>query len=146
MRLPMVEPLVTPETEPYFSAAAQGRLVLPRCRDCGWLIWYPRQFCNECGSLDVEWVPVSGHGRVYTFSVVRRGQGPYRDAVPYVLAYVDLDEGPRVLTNIVDVDPANLQIGDPVVALLQPTGNGAAMLRFQPSPESQPSPQPEERS
>ena len=128
--LPVVDIPVNAETRPYFDAAAEGRLVLPRCRDCGWAIWYPRQFCNECGSLSVDWVPASGRGRIYTFTVVRRGDGEYRDSAPYVLAYVDLEEGPRVLTNIVGGDPADLRIGTEVVVTYEPTGTGAAMTRF----------------
>jgi uncharacterized OB-fold protein len=128
--LPVPDIPVNAETRPYFDAAAEGRLVLPRCRDCGWVIWYPRQFCTECGSLSVDWVPASGRGRIYTFTVVRRGDGEYRDSTPYVLAYVDLEEGPRVLTNIVGGDPADLGIGTDVVVTFQPTGTGAALPRF----------------
>lgn len=129
-RLPVPDIPVNAETRPYFAAAAEGRLVLPRCRDCGWVIWYPRQFCNECGSLSVDWVRACGRGRIYTFTVVRRGEGEYRDSTPYVLAYVDLEEGPRVLTNIVGGDPADLRIGTDVVVTFQPTGTGAALPRF----------------
>jgi uncharacterized OB-fold protein len=130
--LPAPAPPVTPETKPFWDATAEGRLVLPRCAACEAFVWYPRAFCPRCGSA-VEWVDASGRGTVYSFTVVHRGgQGPYRDAMPYVLAYVELDEGPRLLTNLVDCDVESLRIGEPVRAVFDPTGEGPALVRFRP--------------
>jgi uncharacterized OB-fold protein len=88
--------------------------------------------CPACGSLDTEWIEASGRGTVYSFTVVRRGAGAYRDAGPYVLAYVELAEGPRVMTNIVDCDPELINIGDRVEVVFHDTGQGAALPRFRP--------------
>lgn len=131
--LPTPDPTVTVETQPYFDAAADGRLVLPKCTSCGELVWYPRAFCPFCASNEVEWVSASGRGSVYSYTVSYRGEGAYREAAPYVLAYVELDEGPRLLTNIVDCDPESVRVGQPVDAVFHPTPSGGALLRFRPT-------------
>ena len=130
--LPAPAPQVNVETKPFWDATTQGKLLIPRCNACSTLIWYPRQFCPECGSFDVSWIEASGKGTIYSFAVNRRGQGDYRDLV-YVLAYVELAEGPRMLTNIVDCDPDRLQVGQPVEVVFHDTGAGAALPRFRPT-------------
>ena len=138
--LPAPVPTVTLETQPYWDATAEGRLVLPRCDACDTVIWYPRRFCPACGSSNVSWIDASGRGAIYSFTVVRKGGGQYREADPFVVAYVELDEGPRMMTNIVDCDPASLTIGDRVEVVFHPTSAGAgdggaigsALPRFRP--------------
>ena len=132
-QLPSPAPAVVPETEPFWTATAEGRLVLPKCADCATIIWYPKGICPECGSLDIGWIEASGEGEVYTFTVSRRGEGAYREAVPFVLAYVALDEGPRVMTNIVGCDPESVRIGLRVRAVFHDTGQGNALVRFTPA-------------
>ena len=134
--LPTPAPFVSPETEPYWSGAKAGKLVLPHCTACGHVIWYPKAFCGECGSLDVEWREASGFGTLYSFTQVHRGEGPYREAESFVLALVDLDDGPRVLTNIVDADPADLVIGQRLGAVFHDAGDAAALVRFTPQKQS----------
>lgn len=130
--LPTRAPQRTLETAPFWDACAQHRLVLPRCESCTEVIWYPRLVCPSCGGTTVTWVEASGRGTVYSFSVVRKGQGPYRDVAPYVLAYVELDEGPRVMTNIVGVDPDAVRVGQAVRVVFDDTGDGDALPRFTP--------------
>lgn len=130
--LPTPVPFVSPETEPYWSGAKAGKLVLPHCKACEHTIWYPKKFCGECGSLDVEWREASGLGTLYSFTQVHRGEGPYRETASFVLALVDLDEGARVLTNVVDADPACLAIGQRVRAVFHDAGDAAALVRFTP--------------
>ena len=132
-RLPAPAPAVGPETEPFWRATAEGRLLLQRCTGCGAVIWYPRGFCPACSGTELEWFDASGRGRVYSYTVNRRGLGPYADAGAYVLAYVELEEGPRVLTNIVDHDPETLAIGDAVEAVFHDTGEGVSLVRFRPA-------------
>ena len=131
--MPAPAPEVTPETKPFWDATAEGRLVLPKCTSCGFVIWYPRQFCPECHSHEVEWIDAAGTGTIYSFSITRRGQGAYAKAAPYVLAYVELEEGPRMMTNIVDCDPETLQIGQAVEVVFHDTGAGNALPRFRPA-------------
>lgn len=128
-KLPTPNPHTTTENQPFWDAAADGRLVLPQCRSCGEVIWYPRTFCPSCASRDVEWNEISGTGTVYSFTVVERGQGRWRDHSPYVLAYVELAEGPRVLTNIYG-DAEAVAIGSAVTARFDVSDEGGAILRF----------------
>ena len=133
--LPAPPPFVHPEVKPFWEATAEGRLVLPKCLECDTLIWYPRPFCPNCASTRVEWIAASGRGSVYSFTVNRRGQADlaaYREAGVYVLAYVELEEGPRVMTNIVDCDPDSVRIGQQVEVVFHDTGQGTALPRFRP--------------
>jgi uncharacterized protein len=131
--LPAPAPAVNPETREFWEATAHGRLLLKRCPDCGSVIWYPRAICPECGSLRTEWFEASGRGRIYSYTVNHRGDGAYRDAAPFVLAYVELDEGPRVMTNIVGADGTDLAVGLPVEVVFHDTGEGSALPRFRPA-------------
>jgi uncharacterized OB-fold protein len=135
--LPAPAPFVQPELAMFWEATAEARLLLPRCLDCGSTIWYPRPYCADCASTHVEWIQASGRGTVYSFTVNRRGQADladYRQAGVYVLAYVELDEGPRVLTNIVDCEPDAVRIGQSVTVVFHDTGQGNALPRFRPAP------------
>lgn len=102
--------------EPHVAGLAAGELVLPRCHRCQHIIWYPRTFCPACGSIEIDWFTATGRGTVYSFTVVRRSTGPYETAVPYLLAYVELEEGPRVLTNILGPHE-EIHVGTPVRAV-----------------------------
>ena len=133
--LPAPEPFISPETKPFWSAAKGGKLVLPHCNVCNRPIWYPKLFCGECGSLDVEWREASGLGTLYSHTEVHRGEGPYRDVGSYVLALVDLDEGVRMLTNIVDAKPSSLFVGQRLQVVFDDAGESAALPRFSPTPK-----------
>lgn len=129
--LPVPTPQVNPETQPYWDAAKEGRLLIKRCTACSTVIWYPRAICPECWSQDTEWCDASGHGTVYSYTINQRGQGPYATCGPYVLAYVELDEGPRILTNIIAGDIEAIEIGDPVEVVFHPTDDTeTALPRF----------------
>ena len=130
--LPVLAPTPNPETAEFWAATGHGRLLLKRCAACGVVIWYPRAVCPGCHATATEWFDASGRGHVYSFTVSRRGEGAYRDAAPYVLAYVELEEGPRVLTNIVDCDIDAVAIGQPVQAVFVDTGQDNAIVRFRP--------------
>jgi uncharacterized protein len=130
--LPAPAPPITLETQPFWDAATEGRLVLPRCDECATVIWYPRAFCPACGSTSVTWIDAVGTGAVYSCTVVRKGQGQYREAAPYVVAYVELDEGPRMMTNVVGCDPDAVHIGMRVEVTFDATDKGTALPRFRP--------------
>jgi uncharacterized OB-fold protein len=104
-----------------------SQLRVARCPACAEYVWFPRPRCPLCTSDELELVPVSGDGEVYSFTVNRRPTGAYKDAGVVVLAYVELTEGPRVLTNLVDVDPERVRIGLPVRAV-----HDGDLLRFTP--------------
>jgi uncharacterized OB-fold protein len=130
--LPTPPPEVNPETAPFWAATAEGKLLIPKCVECGEYIWYPRAMCPECNGTRTEWHEAEGTGTIYSYTLNNRGLGAYR-GVPFVLAYVQLTEGPRVMTNIVTDEPENLAIGDPVRVIFDDTGAGNALYRFEPA-------------
>lgn len=111
-------PEVDAFTRPYWDAAAEGRLLLRRCRaeGCGAVHHYPREFCPYCWSEDAGWEPAAGRATLYTWSVVHRNDlPPFGERVPYVAAVVDLVEGPRMMTEVTDCPESELRIGMPLV-------------------------------
>lgn len=131
--LPVPGVPVAPEAKPYWEAAREGRLRLQRCPSCESFVWYPRGTCPTCGSNELQWVESPGHGSVYSFAILRRGDGAFKDAAPYVLAYVELDEGPRVLTNVVGCPVDEVTVGMRVVARFDRGQDEAVALRFEPA-------------
>lgn len=108
-------PTIEAETRPFWEAAKAGRLLLGRCIACRNIYYYPRSMCPVCWSDEVDLVEASGRGSVYTYSIVHVNDlAPFNERVPYVVAQVDLLEGPRMSTNIVDWTHARLRIGMPV--------------------------------
>lgn len=126
-----------PETDtgakPFWDGAAQQKLLIQRCNDCKHYQHYAREFCTKCGGRNLSMVEASGLGVVWSFTVIHRG--PYDDIPsPYVVALVTLDEGPRLLTNIVNCDPANVRCDMPVRVVFQPLRDGIVLPVFEPRP------------
>ena len=126
-------PVPSPESRPFWDAAKRHVLELPRCRSCGALHYYPRGACPKCLSGDLAWERVRGTGRVHTFTIVHRGQKGFPVPTPYVLAVVELDEGPRMMTTVVDVDPATVKIGMPVEVTFRDVSDTIALPLFKPT-------------
>lgn len=123
----LAPPIVDTATQPYWSAARQGVLKLRRCTECHRPHFYPRPLCPFCLG-DTEWVDAAGTGTIYSVSVTRRA-GP----IPYAIAYVTLDEGVSMLTNIVDCDLDTLHIGQRVKVCFKPSEGGGAIPMFTPA-------------
>lgn len=119
-------PPITDElSEEWFAATREGRLLIQRCGRCGKNQFYPRRICRHCGSGDVEWLEASGSGRLHTFSVIHRTpNAEFAPLTPYVFAIVELDEGPRMATNIVDVPHEELRCDMPVEVVFPTAGEG----------------------
>lgn len=96
-------PTPTPETAPYWEGARAGELRIQRCRACTQAYFYPRPYCPQCGSADVEWFVASGRATLASYIISERA-APGFDA-PYAIAIVELEEGPRMMTNIVEAEP-----------------------------------------
>jgi uncharacterized OB-fold protein len=107
-------PVPDQDTRPFWDAAAEGRLVIQRCTACGRHVFYPRLVCPHCGGSSLEWVQASGRATVYSFTVVHRAPPAFADEAPYVVALVDLGEGPRMMTRLVGLEPAAARVGMPV--------------------------------
>lgn len=125
-------PTLNDVTGPYWKAAAEERLLLPTCRECHRPHFPPRAWCPHCWATDPGWEEASGTGTVVTFSVVQQPPSP-GFVVPYVLAVVELDEGPRLMTNVVGCPPSEVRVGLRVRATFERRGDGAVVL-FRPDP------------
>ncbi len=125
-KIPAPQPNV--ETQPYWDAAAEGKLLVKKCNSCGELHFYPRSICPFCFSDNTSWQQVSGQGTIYTYSVMRRGA-----PVPYAIAYVTLAEGPAMMTNIVDCDLNGIKVGQKVKVVFKPSEGGAPVPCFAPA-------------
>jgi uncharacterized OB-fold protein len=127
-------PLPTPDpaTEPYWAAAREHRLSMPRCEACGEFHFYPRPVCPHCGTARFAWADVSGNGTVYSFTVVQRAPSPaFADMVPYVVAIVALDEGPHLMSNIVGCPTEQVRIGMRVRATFLDIGTDFSLPIFE---------------
>ena len=119
-------PEANPETKPFWDVAAEGRLLIKKCVTCGQVHFYPRAICPFCGSDKTEWVSASGRGTVYSYSVMRRVP------IPYALAYVTLEEGVTMMTNIVDGDLDAIRIGQRMTVAFKPSEGGPPVPMFRP--------------
>jgi hypothetical protein len=126
-------PDVTPESRPFWDGCRAHRFLIQRCRDCGELQHYPRGVCARCWGERLEWRPSAGRGTVHTFTVTHRTQARgFRDELPYVLAWIELEEGVQVMTNIVGCDPARVHVGMPVQVTFEDVTPEISLPRFTP--------------
>jgi len=130
---PIPEP--TPETREYWEGTKRGELRIQRCRDCGRAYFYPRPFCPFCSSKDVEWFTASGKGTLYSYVISHRPAYGFQDWTPYVIAIVQLEEGPRMMSNIIGVDPKpeNLPIDMPVEVTFEQQSDDITIPLFRPA-------------
>lgn len=129
-------PLPKPDkdSEVYWQAARRHELLLQQCSDCERFRFYPRSVCPHCLSDKFRWRPSSGRGRVYSFTIIHRAPTPaFRDQVPYVLALIDLDEGVRMMSNVIDCDPGVVRIGLRVEVIFADVTPEISLPKFKPS-------------
>ena len=122
----IMSPSPNVETQPYWDAANAGRLMLKKCNSCGELHFYPRALCPFCYG-ETEWVEAQGTGEIYSFSVMQRADPPY------AIAWVKLDEGPAIMTNIVGCDFGAIRIGMKVKATFVLSESGQKVQMFTPA-------------
>lgn len=126
-------PIIDPWTKEFWQGAKKGQLLVQHCNDCNTNIFFPKKFCPKCWSANLSWINGSGKGVVYTFSVIRDGVEPkFMGDLPYVLAMVDLEEGIRMTTRIVNCDPEVVEIGMPVTVTFQEISPEFSLPMFQP--------------
>lgn len=132
----LIEPPIGPDAVPFWEATRERRLVLPWCTACDRPHWYPRAVCPACLGDSIEWRAASGVGEVYAASVQHR-PGPGRDpaAGPYVVVLVDLPEGVRVMSNVVECDPEDVTVGMAVELTWHPLSDGRHLPMFRPQTE-----------
>lgn len=130
-------PEPSPESQPFWDACARHELVVQRCEDCGRFWFPPSNRCQHCWSEHHAWTPVSGRGRVYSFTVFHRAYAAeLADQLPYVVGVVTLDEGPRLITNIVGCEPGDVGIDMPVEVAFEELVDGIALHAFRPRRET----------
>lgn len=128
---PRPAPRPDPESEPFWAATRRGELLVQRCTACGHCQLYPRAHCLSCRG-PVEWTTSSGRGTVYSYTVIRQNMSrSFRHLLPYVVALVDLDEGARLMTNVVGCEPSDLRVGAPVQVRFEPVSEEAALPCFE---------------
>lgn len=126
-------PEVRGEGAPFWEGCRRGELLYQVCRACGQRQVYPRAACGRCLSADLAWLPASGQGTVYAFTVVHRAFDPaFHSAVPYVVALVELEEGVRLMTNITGCNPGDVQVGMPVRVDFQKASAEVTLPFFRP--------------
>jgi hypothetical protein len=131
-RKPLPRP--APESVPFWEAAKNHRLELPRCNACGQFWFPPSQSCPHCLAADFAWTPVSGRGTVFSFVVFHRVYHPaYEGDVPYVVALIALEEGPRMLSNVVGIPPDQVRCDMPVKVVFDDVTEGVALPKFTPA-------------
>jgi uncharacterized OB-fold protein len=127
-------PHIDEEMRPWWEAAQRHELYIQKCRDCGDLRFHPRALCTNCMSSRAEWIKCSGRGKIYTFTVTyQNGSSGFRDSLPYVLAWVELEEGVKMLTNIVDCPPDQVKIDQRVEAVFDDVTPEVTLVKFRPS-------------
>jgi uncharacterized OB-fold protein len=128
-------PSPTPDTLPFWEGLKRHELRIQRCRDCGRPYFYPRPFCPRCFSEDVEWFTAGGRARLHTYQIIHRGPPSFAREAPYVLAVVELEEGPRMMTNLVDVEPqpASLPVDMPLEIAYEDVNDTVTLARFRPA-------------
>jgi len=127
-------PKPTPETKPFWEAAKRHQLVIQRCNDCRQHYFYPRPLCPHCLSRNVEWTQVSGRGRLHTFVINHRPPRNFPVPAPFIIGIVELDEGPRLMSNIVGVaaDPNAVRCDMPVEVVFEDVTDEISLPKFRP--------------
>ena len=125
-------PVANADSLPYWNAARERRLLIRKCNACGTLHFMPRHLCPACWSDQLEWVEAKGTGSVHSFTIIRRApMAAFAPRAPYVLALIDLDEGPRMMANVLGEDALSVRIGDRVKVTFEDRGEGAMIPQFQ---------------
>ena len=126
-------PQIEPYTQAFWDATRNGKLLVQICEDCNARIFFPRKQCPDCWSVNLDWMEASGKAEIYAFSVTYEGvEAVFRDDLPIVLAWVDLPEGIRMQTNIIDCDPESIEIGQQVEVVFKKVTDEITLPYFRP--------------
>ena len=127
-------PVADEASKPFFDGANEGKLMLVKCSQCGTHRLPGRERCLDCWSTESEWAQASGKGKLYTYGIMHQKYHPaFAEETPYNYALVELDEGPRLVTNIVDCEPDDLKTDMPVEAVFDHVSDEATLIRFRPA-------------
>jgi uncharacterized OB-fold protein len=127
---------ITPEAQPYWDGLKEHKLMLPKCDDCGKPFFYPRIACPLCHSRRISWIQASGKGKLYSFEIAYRSLSPaFKVKAPYILAMVELEEGPRLMSNLINIepDPKVITCDMPVEVVFEKLTDEITIPLFQPA-------------
>ena len=126
-------PVITEENRPFWEGCQQEKFLLQYCESCQRYQFYPRLYCMQCGFEGLRWKEVSGHGVIYSYTIIHQNRSPeFMPDVPYNVAIVQLEEGPRMLSSIVDIAPAELHVDLPVSVVFEKVTDTISLPRFRP--------------
>ena len=126
-------PYIHGETKEYWDGAKKHELLIRRCRSCSRYHFYPRDFCPSCFSFDVEWAKSSGRGTVYSFTICHRPAPGFENDVPYNVALIELEEGVRMMSTVVECPLDDLRIGMPLEAVFDDVTPEVTLPKFRPA-------------
>lgn len=127
--MPLPQPSI--ETEPFWAAVQERRLIMPKCDACGTMAFSPTVACSACAGGDFTWTPVSGRGTIFSFVIYHRVYHPaFKDKVPYVVAVVELEEGPRIISNIAGMPIEDVVCDMPVTVVYEEVRDGYLIPKF----------------
>jgi uncharacterized OB-fold protein len=127
---------ITPEAQPYWDGLKENKLMLPKCDDCGKPFFYPRVLCPNCHSRNISWMQASGRGKLYSFQIAHRSLNrAFKVELPCVMAMIELEEGPRVLSNLINIepDPNVVKCDMPVEVVFETQNDDITLALFQPA-------------
>jgi uncharacterized OB-fold protein len=132
---PLPQP-ITPESKPYWDGLKEHKLMLPKCTTCNRVFFYPRVLCPHCHARDITWIQASGKGKLHAFEIAYQSfNRAMKVKTPYILALVELEEGPRMLSNLINIepDPAVVKCDMPVEVVFSPLTDDITIPLFQPA-------------
>ena len=137
MTTPYAKPLPVPMNEelsrPFWDAAKRHELALPRCKTCSNIFFYPREQCPDCFSDDLDWTRVSGQGRLYSFTIVHQSAHPaFQPDTPHIYAIIQLNEGPKIPSNLVECEIEDARIDMAVEAVFDDVSEDYTLVKFRP--------------
>ena len=127
---------ITPEAQPYWDGLKENKLMLPKCDDCGKPFFYPRVLCPNCHSRNISWMQASGRGKLYSFQIAYRSLNrAFKVKLPCVMAMIELEEGPRVMSNLINIepDPTVVKCDMPVEVVFEKQNDDITLALFQPA-------------
>ena len=127
---------ITPEAKPYWDGLKEHKLMLPKCDDCGKPFFYPRILCPNCHSRNISWIQASGKGKLFSFQIAHRSLNPaFKVELPCVVAMIELEEGPRMMSNLINVEPSPdvVKCDMPVEVVFEKQNDDVTLALFQPA-------------
>jgi uncharacterized OB-fold protein len=129
------KPIPVPDnaSQPFWEGARNHKLLLQRCCGCGTIQSFPQSCCRKCLSGDIEWFEASGKGKIYSFTVIHRPPSQnFEEDIPYIVAIIELDEGPRVMSNIIGMTPEDAKVDMTVEVIFDDISSTISLPKFRP--------------